>query len=575
LLPLLRIFSIVYIYKLLCYLIFYPFYIFGEVERNMKRKIVGILICMLLIATAVPAVGSLKNNAKNATVPSTPQISTAVDWQEWQKLLAKDAEGGDGFGFSVSLSQNLALIGAPGNDDHGLNSGAAYLFSCSSGDWKQVAKLTANDSEAGDSFGCSVSICGLTALIGAVMDEDNGHASGSAYVFHYTNIPGGYGWIQKQKLLPGDGAANDEFGVSVSLNGNKALIGAWGDTNGVGVWSGSAYVFSYSSTTDKWSQQAKLIAPVPQTSEYFGYSVSLYFDTALIGAYGYNGDLGCAYVFTSVGGNWGYKDQLLDPNGAALDRFGYSVSIRHMAALIGAPGDDDNGDSSGSACVFTHDASGVWNHLPVKITAGDGNPGDLFGYSVSFWYNFALIGAPYDDDTQNDSGSAYVFVWTTTGGWIQEAKLHASDAAGWDYFGCSVSTSDIGTNYVLIGAYGNDDNGPGSGSAYVDEPNNSVHSAVVCVTDRWSLPYVNVTLHYPEPWVAFGVEWLIHVEGGILGGINTTVNGTIDIPIGENITVSAGPLFGLGLLDITAKADNKEKTAIGIIILFWGIILSR
>jgi hypothetical protein len=200
-------------------------------EEKMKNKILGIFVCMLLIATAVPAVESLKNSAINATVPSTPRISMAGNWTQMQKLLASDGAAANWFGSSVSLSGDTVLIGAQYNG----GKGSAYVFTHTGITWTQQAKLIASDGATGDAFGCSVSLSGDTALIGEPLDDDYGADSGSAYVF--THI--GTTWTQQQKLPASDGAANDHFGYSVSLSGDTALIGApWDDS-----YKGSAYVF--------------------------------------------------------------------------------------------------------------------------------------------------------------------------------------------------------------------------------------------------------------------------------------------------------------------------------------------
>ena len=145
--------------------------------------------------------------------------------------------------------------------------------------WTQQQKLTASDGASEDRFGYSVSLSGDYALIGASFVDDNGSESGSAYVF----VRSGTTWTQQQKLTASDGAANDHFGYSVSLSGDCALIGAWGDDDS-GSESGSAYVFVRSGTT--WTEQQKLTASDGASTDLFGYSVSISGDTAIVGACG-------------------------------------------------------------------------------------------------------------------------------------------------------------------------------------------------------------------------------------------------------------------------------------------------
>jgi hypothetical protein len=392
---------------------------------------------------------------------------------ELQKLTASDGATDDRFGISVSLSSdgNTALIGAYYDDDKGSSSGSAYVFTRDGSTWTQQAKLVASDGAGGDYFGWSVSLSsdGNTALIGAYGDDDpvRGTDSGSAYVF----TRNGSSWTEQAKLTASDGAADDRFGSSVALSsdGNTALIGAYGDDD-KGNASGSAYVFTRSGTT--WTEQAKLTASDGAASDMFGWSVSLSSDgsTALIGAL--NDDdkgssSGSAYVFTRNGSTWTEQAKLTASDGAGSDQFGWSVSLSSdgNTALIGAYADDDNGNASGAAYVFTRSGS-TWTEQ-AKLVASDGAAGDMFGISVSLSSdgNTALIGAYADDDKGGDAGSAYIFTRSGTT-WTEQAKLTASDGVSSDYFGSSVTLSSDG-NVALIGAHGDDDNGTDSGSAYL------------------------------------------------------------------------------------------------------------
>ncbi len=372
----------------------------------MKKKILGMFVCMLLIATAVPAVESLKNSTINATIPSTPLSSMAVNWTEKQKLLASDAAAGDYFGGSVSLDGDTALIGVKYDDDNGVSSGSAYVFTRTGTTWTQQGKLLASDGVAGDQFGWSVSLSGNTALIGASWDDDNGVSSGSAYVFTRT----GTTWTQQAKLFASDGAAGDFFGVSVSLSGDTALIGAaWDDDKGVD--SGSAYVFTRTGIT--WTEQAKLFASDGAAGDFFGWSVSLAGDATFIGAYMNDDkgvDSGSAYVFTRTGTTWTEQAKLFASDAAPGDYFGISVSLDGDTALIGAYKDDDKGVDSGSAYVFTR--TGITWTQQAKLLASDGTEEDYFGLSVSLSTDTALIGAPLAGN--NGAGSSYVI--SRTGG---------------------------------------------------------------------------------------------------------------------------------------------------------------
>lgn len=311
-------------------------------------------------------------------------------------------------------------------------------------------KLTASDGEESDFFG-SASLSGEVALIGAEGDDAS---TGSAYVFRYDAGTGT--WNEEAKLTASDGEAGDRFGSPVSLCGEVALIGAVYDD----AWSGSAYVFRYDAGSGTWSEEAKLTASDGEADDRFGWSVSLSGEIALIGAAGDDAYTGSAYVFRydTGSGTWSEENKLTASDGRAGDLFGGSISLVGEAALIGAPGDD----ATGSAYVFKYDAgSGTWNEED-KLTASDGETNDLFGTSASLSGDVALIGAEGDGSY---TGSAYVFRYDAgSGTWNEVAKLTASDGVAEGYFGFSVSLSG---EAALIGAAGDDDNGSGSGSAYV------------------------------------------------------------------------------------------------------------
>ena len=254
---------------------------------------------------------------------------SGTSWTEQAKLTASDAALNDYFGRAVSISGDYAIIGAFGNDDNGNSSGSAYIFTRSGISWTEQAKLTASDAGSGDGFGSSVSISEDYAIIGASGDDDKGGNSGSVYIFTRSGIS----WTEQAKLTASDGAASDAFGRSVSISGDYAIIGASSDDD-KGFNSGSAYIFARSGTN--WTNQAKLTASDGTAANQFGYSVSISGDYAVIGAFGNNNLKGAAYVFRRSGTNWTEQTKLIASNGASLDQFGSSVSIHGSSSLVGS-----------------------------------------------------------------------------------------------------------------------------------------------------------------------------------------------------------------------------------------------
>ena len=389
--------------------------------------------------------------------PWYSQIYSFILFSAESKLTASDAAAGDEFGFSVAISGDTLVVGAYQDDDGGTSSGSAYVFTRSGNTWTQQAKLTAPDAAASDYFGKSVAISGDSVVVGAYGNDDAGSTSGSAYVFTRS----GTTWTEQQKVTASDAAAGDRFGESVAISGDTLLVGAHANDD-AGSNSGSAYVFTRIGNT--WTEQQKLAGSDTGYDDNFGKSVAISGDTLVVGAYIDDDDgsaSGSAYVFTRSSTTWTQKKKLTASDAAAGDYFGESVAISGDTLVVGADRNDDAGGSSGSAYVFTRSGTS-WTEQQ-KLTASDAAAGDYFGESVAISGDRVVVGAYQDDDGGTSSGSAYVF--TRSGNtWTQQAKLTAPDAAASDYFGKSVAISG---DSVVVGAYGNDDAGSTSGSAYV------------------------------------------------------------------------------------------------------------
>ncbi|MGB7451730.1 MAG: FG-GAP repeat protein, partial [Lysobacterales bacterium] len=392
---------------------------------------------------------------------------------ERKKLLANDGTASDWFGRSVSVSGDTAIVGAAYDDDNGSDSGSAFIFSRDEGgadNWGFVKKLTASDAAALDRFGDSVSIDGDTAIVGAPLNDGSGIDIGSAYIF-YRNQGGADNWGEVEKLTADD--AYYLFGGSVSISGDTAIVGASGDDDN-GTFSGSAYVFYRDQGgADNWGQVRKLTANDANNYHYFGVSVSVSGDSAIVGAYGDDDNgtgSGASYIFSrdQEGADiWGFVKKLTAFDGEAGDRFGYSVSISGDTCVVGAHLEDINGTGSGSAYLYSRNEGGVDNWGGVKvIDASDGAPEDNFGWSVSISGDTVVIGAYLDDHTWPNAGSSYIFSRNQGGleNWGEVDKLTASDAATGDAFGYGVS---ISRGTIIVGAAYDDDQGGDSGSAYV------------------------------------------------------------------------------------------------------------
>ncbi|MGC8856519.1 MAG: hypothetical protein ACP5QU_06955 [Anaerolineae bacterium] len=306
-------------------------------------------------------------------------------------------------------------------------------------------KLTVAEGNAGDEFGVSVAIWGDTAVIGArLADGPAGADQGAAYVFSRSNA----GWALQQKLIASDGNPGDRFGFSVAIWENHIVVGSFWATVKFMVKRGAAYVFTRENGT--WVQTQKIIAFDGQNNDQFGYSLAIQDGLLAIGAPTADGsvkDVGAVYVYAFNGTNWTFQQKLVAYDGSQEDYFGNSVALWNNTLLIGAPNDDIGANADqGSAYIFARTTQ--WEQQQ-KLIAADGAAGDEFGTAVALYGNLAFVGAPNADiAAQADQGAAYLF--TSSGSsWGQQQKITASDGAAGDKFGISLA---VNGSLLAVGA---------------------------------------------------------------------------------------------------------------------------
>ncbi len=337
----------------------------------------------------------------------------AGNWGEVTKLTSSDVEVNDVFGVSVAVSGDTAVVGAPG----GFDPGAAYVFQRNqggAGNWGEVTKLTSSDGQISDLFGASVAVSGDTAVVGSFFEDAGGVNAGAAYVFQ-RNEGGQDNWGEVRKLTASDAEAGDWFGVSVAVSGDSAVVGAFFEDAGGDDNAGAAYVFQRNEGgADNWGEVKKLTASDAEAGDQFGFSVAVSGDTAVVGAsfflrLGGSSVVG-AYIFQRGAGNWDEAKKLTASDAEAGDSFGVSVAVSGDTAVVGASGETVGGAQTGAAYVFQRDfpLANFWGEVK-KPTASDAQDGDRFGASVAVSGEFAIVGAITEDAGGPAAGAAYVF----------------------------------------------------------------------------------------------------------------------------------------------------------------------
>ena len=360
------------------------------------------------------------------------------------------------FGWSSAITDSWCFVGAQGDDAIAYNAGAVYAYEWVASTWVLRQRLLADDGAERDLFGGAVAADGDWLVVGAPSNHAPLYRSGSAYVFQNQ----GGNWVQDQKLVASDPQPKDEFGYAVAMDGDRVIIGArYGDAPGAPD-SGAAYVFERGARGFK--QVAKVVASDAAPIDYFGRTVALDGDLAVVGAFG-NDDhgtgTGAAYVYRASAG-WAEEQKLMAKDAANLDYFGFSVAVDDEVIGVGAPGWDGNLTDQGVVYVFR--GNGTWvqdQHVPGVHPEGE------FGYALAMDGDEMVASAVNGSGHALESGDAVTLVddgnaFALTGRLV----AHAGDTG--DRYGHSVA---LRSGRVLIGADANDDAGALAGAGYAYE----------------------------------------------------------------------------------------------------------
>lgn len=386
-----------------------------------------------------------------------------TDWVQVVKLTASDAAEEALFGTSVALSGDRLLVGSNYDDGAGLASGAVYYFSGQNNQWTEQQKFVAADTNSIDEFGFSLSVDGNLAVIGAPGYNYNGSQTGAAYIFEYS----GGSYVQRHRLLGQASAVNSRFGTSVWIDTDQVIVGAAKGYNDLAIQTGSAYIFKYNGSN--WDLVEKVFGGRENTK--FGSKVFISENRAIISMPG-NGRVGQsgAFVFDKNNDDWSLLQWILEPPVTAVAGFQDSI-------MLGVPSRSGVQPFQGEVSAYRR-ANNTWFNQQL-IVPGNGPDGDYFGFDLSVSQNRMLIGAPGDAATGGDKvGSARIYE-KNNNQWSEQDILIASDATVDVGFGERVA---LDGDYAVVSATGDTTHGADAGAVYFFRNVNNIWSEIEKIT---------------------------------------------------------------------------------------------
>jgi hypothetical protein len=411
------------------------------------------------------------------------------NWGEVKKLVPSDVQDYDHFGFSVGIDGGIAVVGAPAGVAGNSGGGKAYIFERDlvSNEWHEVKKLTAFDPKEGDMFGESVGVAGYDVIVGAYRANND---RGSTYIFNRMND-----WGEVKKLTASNMPIGNQFGYSTAIAGEWAIVSAIGD-NSQGYNTGAAYIFMRNQNGhNQWGEVKKLIASDAAEQKAFGVSVDISTNHMAIVADGLDSKV---YIFDGNSG-WAETNNLMSPE--KFNGFGYSVGIFNDIAIVGAYKENSVAAWSGSAYIYS-----IQGPSPSEIF--DSANTLASDTSIAEGSNSGATTEPGEPEHAGNGGPYHSVWWDWSDNTTAMAPENSTegdtlmiDTEGSDFDTVlAVYTGMTVSNLTPIAA--NDDAGPGIETSEVSfqfNPGTTYHIVVDGKTDSDT---GNVVLNYaviPEP----------------------------------------------------------------------------
>ncbi|MFN0136701.1 MAG: hypothetical protein ACKVS9_11370 [Phycisphaerae bacterium] len=367
----------------------------------------------------------------------------------------------DRFGQCVAVDRGLLIAGAPGRTDSGENSGGAVAYRYAGGQWVFETELLPATASAGDVFGRVVDVSGRVAVVGGQLDDPFGELPrvGSVAVFRKRVID--ETWTQDTTLNAGDATAGDEFGASVAIDGDIIVVGAPGK-DGTGTLGGAAYVFEYDGV--QWQETGAFVPGTIQPFRFYGDDVAVEGDLIAIGAPGDNEAAegsGSVEIYRREFGDWNFQQRIFDFDAFEGSGFGKRLTIDNGRIFVTLPGHLNNVNAIGSVQIFENDPLDGWTATAELVPTGS-LVGEQFAVDVAVGGPNALVTASYTDPNDPNAGEqrlAYVFT-LDDGQWTQTARITPDGFLAGDIYGFF---ADMDHTTAVVGSFLRN----ASGSVYV------------------------------------------------------------------------------------------------------------
>ncbi|MGD8779903.1 MAG: FlgD immunoglobulin-like domain containing protein [Ignavibacteria bacterium] len=372
----------------------------------------------------------------------------------------------DEFGCSVSIDNNFAVIGDYEYYDAG-KYGAALIYELKDSKWTLHSILTPDIKNT--YFGYSVDIDGDRIIVGATEDDDG---KGAVYFYHLENSV----WVLKNKLS--NGIEDSDFGCSVAISGDKAVVGAQNYLDGG--YSNSGRVFFYEFADDNWSLNNYLYGDAKKTSRYFGASVAIDNNHAVVGSWGNKS----VYIFNYNGSSW----DLVDTKSESVNYFGHKVTMSNNTIGVGSY------YRNGSVSIYEKDTTGSWI-LTQELTSSTYM--SFFGYSLSIDGDYLAVGAKYEDIIEEDDSRGAIYVFKKeNNSWNEKHILSNANNQYWiEYLGQNVSLSN---GNIISGCELTSNHFDGLAFIYGDIDNYRPHIISGIVKDESDTPKSGVEILYND-----------------------------------------------------------------------------